>query len=229
MARHHRAAERARALPGRIHRGTGLGGSICAPSTDRPRRARNASQWIAFRQRVNTEAAPPPLPPSPKTAASTPSPSFLRPLSVIPAQAGTTHPSTRPFPNSSLPPGRREVRWGDGMQRARTSPRMSPGFLPASLSSCSAPRSRHSCAPFPSFLRRQEPTRPSTRPLPNSSLPPGRGRSGGGWNAASEDKGAGGRVGSCLRRNDGRSAEHDGSHHDQVRSDPRAPARGMGG
>ncbi len=86
------------------------------------------------------------------------SPSFLLssrhscPLSVIPAQAGThlaQYSFPAPFPNSSLPPSRGEVRWGvEGCERLPTAllhpiayasspshPR-SPSFLLSSRHSC---------------------------------------------------------------------------------------------
>ena len=116
-------------------------------------------------------------------------PSFLRrqeralTRSAIPVQAGTrahapgaaTH--TPPFPNSSLPPSRGEARWGVGAP----SQRQPLSNTPNRLSHHSRTPSCHSRAlpvipaPFPSFLRRQEPPATHTPPFPNSSLPPSRG------------------------------------------------------
>ena len=79
-----------------------------------------------------------------------PSPVIPAPPSVIPAQAGTTLPTTHPLPNSSLPPSRGEVRWGVE-RRATTAGPTRPD------------RPRRS--PPPSFLRRQEPLH---TPLPPS-------------------------------------------------------------
>ena len=80
------------------------------------------------------------------------------------------------FPNSHLrPPSRGEVRWGVG--RCEPPPAV---FRP--------PPQRHSCAPFPSFLRRQEPRaprHPSTPDAQRQRKPP-----------------PAGRPHSCLRRND---------------------------
>ena len=97
-----------------------------------------------------------------------------------------THPPhtrtyTTPFPNSSLPPLRGEVRWGVGAPslRQRSSGRPMSTRSPRPTSPPSPLR------PSPSFLRRQEPplsphthpphTRTHTTPFPNSSLPPFRG------------------------------------------------------
>ena len=88
--------------------------------------------------------------------------SFLRPtvipapLSVIPAQAGIRlypHPA-HPFPNSSLPPFRGEVRWGVGGSEPAPPALLHPDRL-----------SRHSCAPLASFLR------PTVIPAPPSVIP----------------------------------------------------------
>ncbi len=107
-----------------------------------------------------------------------------------------------PFPNSSLPPSRGEVRWGvRGNARLPTAlaytpiapptiPAHSPPSPPTLRHSC-APTvillrpHRHSCAP-PSFLRRQEPTSPhlpSPPPSPIHPSPLPGGRLGGGCEA----------------------------------------------
>ena len=129
------------------------------------------------------------------------------PASVIPAQAGIQAASSAAahragsclqpipalLPNSSLPPGRGEVRWGVG-SRERLPSAVPPTVVPA-LPPPSFLRS------LPSFLRRQESRRPpaplrastfrrppkppprrrpprrllptaNTHPFPNSSLPP---------------------------------------------------------
>ena len=167
----------------------------------------------SFTPRSIHAAPPPPLLPThavgiplrhscAPTVIPAPLPSFLRPPTVIPAQAGTTpHPPNTPSsPNSSLPPGRGEVRWGVGRHEPGPpvirapihSRRSSPPPLSCPCrryTSPSFPRPhRHSCAPPPSFLRRQEP-RPS-RPTPPPPLihpsPLPGGRLGGGWGATSQ-------------------------------------------
>ena len=68
------------------------------------------------------------------------------------------HCPTSPFPNSSLPPSRGEVRWGveaPSHPQPPSTPRSPPPSFPR---------------PSPSFLRRQEPTAPPT-PLPHLPLP----------------------------------------------------------
>ena len=119
-------------------------------------------------------------------------------LFVIPAQAGT-HPTPTPFPNSSLPPSRGEVRWGVGgcdrpppLTFHPHTRAQDPSFAPPPPLAIRAPP-RHSCAPcchpcaplpsflraFSSFLRRQEPgdrqrlvrTSTSRRPAQAASAP----------------------------------------------------------
>ena len=108
--------------------------------------------------RAHTSHAPPRKSPTPPTLrhSRAPLPSFLRPLSVIPAQAGTTPrpiPASPPlFPNSSLPPGRGEVRWGVGRREPPPPALHAPITHPTPLSIFPAPS--------PSFLRRQEPPLP---------------------------------------------------------------------
>ncbi len=121
------------------------------------------------------------------------SPSIIpAPLSVIPAQAGTTHPNTHPFPNSSLPPGRGEVRWGVGghepsppsrarpdrsphspsaQSRVPQSPLRSPSVIPAPPSVIPAQAGTHA----PPRVSHHAHQPPSSHPFPNSSLPPSRG------------------------------------------------------
>ena len=92
-------------------------------------------------------------------------PSFLRPPSVIPAQAGThprPPPPHPPLPQFIPPPSQGEVRWGVGCCERL------PAIVRAPLAHA-APRPprchlihRHSCAPLSSFLCRQEPPLPST-------------------------------------------------------------------
>ena len=110
-------------------------------------------------------------------------PSFLPPFSVIPAQAGTTHPAPL-FPNSSLPPSRGEVRWGvEGREPAHQS-RPTP-ITHAAL----PPHQRSPSYPLPSVIPAPPLVIPApplvipaqagtTHPaplFPNSSLPPSRG------------------------------------------------------
>ena len=87
-----------------------------------------------------------------------------------------------PFPNSSLPPSRGEVRWGVEAPSHRHQP-CAPRS-PISLLLRRIPRPPTSfLRPPPSFLRRQEPrpshTRTSPSPIHPSPLPGG--RLGGGW------------------------------------------------
>ena len=123
------------------------------------------------------------------------------PLSVIPAphssflrrQEPTSPHLPSPFPNSSLPPSRGEVRWGvRGNARLPTAlayTPIAPPTIPAPLPSFPRPL-RHTSAPpvipapLPSFLRpsvipAQAGTHlappPLPSPFPNSSLPPSRG------------------------------------------------------
>ena len=106
-----------------------------SPSFLRPSPRHSCAPSPSFLRPLPVIPAPPPR------HSCAPSPSFLRPLPVIPAQAGTTHPTPNssrplpqstppfllpnssrplppihpaPFPNSSLPPSRGEVRWGVG-------------------------------------------------------------------------------------------------------------------
>ena len=112
------------------------------------------------------------------------------PASVIPTQAGTHHPppTPPPFPNSSLPPSRGEVRWGvEARERARgrcAKPR-SPTQPPPQARCLQPPASVIPAFP-PSFLRRQEPTHShTTSPSPIHPSPLPGGRLGGGWKLAS--------------------------------------------
>ena len=103
---------------------------------------------------------------------------------VIPAQAGTTAHNTHPFPNSSLPPGRGEVRWGvRGHERppqvvrapiAHLTPAAS--LLRPSASSLRSPL-RRTCASsvIPAQAGITHRANPHLFPFPNSSLPPFRG------------------------------------------------------
>ena len=118
---------------------------------------------------------PPPshLQPSPRHSCA-PSPSFLRPLSVIPAQAGTKlypHPNTHLHPNSSLPPFRGEVRWG--VRRPRATPPIAP--LPDRLSALR--RTPIAPAPHSGY--------PATKPYPTAP--------------ANVTKARGRRAAACLR------------------------------
>ena len=142
----------------------------------------------------------------------------LRPGSARPALhcRHLAAPNTHPFPNSSLPPSRGEVRWGVGVPSRRHRPRPAPithaipppspplpSVIPARPSVTPTPPSVIP-APAPSFLRRQEPTRRSPPALaPNI-------RRRGSSLASRQDVAArantGGRLDSCLRRNDGGSA-----------------------
>ncbi len=136
-----------------------------------PRTTLNKSEQT----RTNLNAAKPPdqigIPPNrpqhppkktnPNTAAAHPPPFLHRPPSVIPASPS---PPFLGCPPSAIPAP------------------PSPSFLrPSSV--IPAPLFRHSCAPLPSFLRRQEPTQhPRPSPIHPSPLPGG--RLGGGWEAA---------------------------------------------
>ncbi len=115
---------------------------------------------------------PPPATPTPPPAALAQSRSVIpAPSLVIPAQAGTHPRDTTPFPNSSLPPSRGEVRWGvGGPERAPPSvcTTLSPPH-PLPHPAIPAPSLRHSCA------GRNHAAHPTTTPFPNSSLPPSRG------------------------------------------------------
>ncbi len=105
-------------------------------------------------------------------------PSFLRlpprhscaPFLVIPAQAGT-HLTPTPFPNSSLPPSRGEVRWGvRGCDRPP--PLTLPPPHPRPRSVIRAP-SRHPCAGRnPGGLQRLVRALISRRPAQAASAPP---------------------------------------------------------
>ena len=88
------------------------------------------------------------------------------------ANRSRLHPGRpSPFPSSSLPPFRGEVRWGvRGNARLPTAlayTPIAPPTIPAHSPS-SPPTLRHSCAPpvipapLPPFLRRQEPSRPQS-------------------------------------------------------------------
>ena len=170
-----------------------------------------------------------PMPHLPRTRAL---PSFLHslrhscspsvipaPPSVIPAQAGTQTlhtpalrhpPNSHSFPNSSLPPSRGEVRWGVECHE------LPPPVVPRPDHSCRTSvgpaLSRHSCASlrrtraFPSFLH---PLRHSCAPLRHSCAGRNAGSRRGsaaarsGLGEPSRHRGAEGRLGSCLRRNDG--------------------------
>ena len=175
----------------------GVGGhELSPPSRARPNRSPRSPSAQS--------RAPQSLTPLPLRHSCAPLPSFLRPLSVIPAPplrhscAGRNHapprashhahqpPSSHPFPNSSLPPSRGEVRWGVGghepsppVARApiahptppppsRARPNRPPHFPlhpvarpqiahPTPPPPSRAPSIAHPTPP-PSFLRRQEPT-----------------------------------------------------------------------
>ena len=120
---------------------------------------------------------------------------------VIPAQTGTCPrpPPLHLSPNSSLPPFRGEARWG--VRRTERPPaivraapptaaaRVSPTGIPVPPHRRSAHLiNRHSCAPFPSFLRRQEPARARHHftPPPIHPSPLLGGRLGGGCGAPSD-------------------------------------------
>ena len=143
------------------------------------------------------------------------------PLSVIPAQAGTYAPPTprAPFPNSSLPPSRGEVRWGVERREPRTK-----------LRSQRRPSSRHTCALLLPYPRPpSSPCVPLRHSVPPSVIPAQAGTTEGGqfhpflftgerpqfipppWKGGGMNwgrgvwVGVGGAAGSCLRRNDGES------------------------
>ena len=138
--------------------------------------------------------APSPPFPRPLSVIPTPPPSFLRrqepnrpPRRPTPPAA----PTPRPFPNSSLPPLRGEVRWGvGGPERAsavasHSNRPLHPPCRHVALPTILAALIRHSRAP--SVIPAQAGTQPpattprstsSAQPsptLPNSSLPPSRG------------------------------------------------------
>ncbi len=106
-------------------------------------------------------------------------PSFLRPPSVIPAQAGTHPPHHPPPPSpihpSPLPGGRLGGGWNAASRHHQSPhatiahPASPPHPRPSPPSVIPAPPFRHSCA------GRNPPTPPSPTPFPNSSLPPPRG------------------------------------------------------
>ena len=98
-----------------------------------------------------------------------------RPDSCLRRNDGSVNPPTptpAPFPNSSLPPSRGEVRWGVEAREPRTKPRSQPDPPPATP----APPSRHSCAGrnHPPPLNNPPPSPIHPSPLPG-------GRLGGGW------------------------------------------------
>ena len=179
------------------------------------------------RQRASAPIAPHPDPPRRTTIAPArlhpslprPHPSFLRPPSVIPASsrhscAGrnpptSTHQGPLPQENSSLPPGRGEVRWGvKGSEPTHQSrhtpivpaappphPRLSPA-LPSLLHPSVAP------APLtviPAQAGIQVISAVSVRlNIPPKPLPHSR-------RTLDADSDCAHRAGSCLRRNDGRT------------------------
>ena len=101
------------------------------------------------------------------------------PLSVIPAQAGThppQHPPPPPIHPSPLPGGRLGGGWNPARIRCRCfAPRSPPTPYPPyhapfpSFLRRQEPVIPH---PYPSFLRRQEPTHLNTHPLPQFIPPP---------------------------------------------------------
>ena len=128
-------------------------------------------------------------------------PSFLCPLPSFLRRQEPTTKNTILFPNSSLPPSRGEVRWGVERREPTRQSRCAPI---AWHRSPALPLFRRSCVSSPSFLRRQEPRRTTTlRPSP------ARRRSNVAWAArrnVAARSGAGARLASCLRRNDGEGA-----------------------
>ena len=126
-------------------------------------------------------ALPPPSPPIPNSSHQPPAPRIL------------------PFPNSSLPPTRGEVRWG--VERRERPPAAEPP--PAPLQSASTPpsfprplpvipaqagtRATFTVAPHPQFISpTPRPTHPPPSPIHPSPLPGG--RLGGGCDAPSVDQ-----------------------------------------
>ena len=157
-----------------------------------------------------TTTAPPTPPITPP-----PSPSFLRPLPVIPApplrhscapspsflrrQEPPPPPNPPPFPNSSLPPLRGEVRWGVGGHEPATTAAPSPN-RPLN-------RQRESDAspvilPPPSVIPAQAGTQTISAVSVRLNIPPKplpRRR-----RTLDADSGCAHRLSSCLRRNDGK-------------------------
>ncbi len=134
-------------------------------------------------QQATTPKRTPPQAPNPVIPAP--------PQPVIPAQAGTTTSTHHAHPHPVIPAPPPTVIPAQAGTRATP-----PSFRPPSRHSCAPPpsflrrqepphpRTTHTPIPSfprppPSFLRRQEPphprTHPPTPPLPNSSLPPFRG------------------------------------------------------
>ena len=147
-------------------------------------------------------AHPPTVIPAPLTRhPCTPHPSFLRPLSVIPAQVGTPQPPAPripPLPNSSLPPTRGEARWG--VERRERPPAAEP---PPALFGAH-PQSRHSCAPIRhSCAGRNQATSGAGTRLDVPTARRGRFRA----RPLVAERSVARAVGSCLRRNDGERAE----------------------
>ena len=162
-------------------------------------RHERAPPLASHRDRLRHSSPPPPLPPP-----------SLRPLLVIPAQAGTNPPL---FPNSSLPPSRGEVRWGVGAPSVRHQSRhapiargplffatTAPSVIPAPLSAPLRPF-RHSCAL--SVIPAQAGTRAAGAAHLAPNIQRRRGAAQVGRRSIAAHRGDGGRPDSCLRRNDG--------------------------
>ncbi len=134
------------------------------------------------------------------------------PLSVIPAQAGThatssartrqSRPTPTPFPNSSLPPLRREVRWGVGRCEPTLPPCCAPSVIPAQAGTYAVDAAQLGTERSAAARKRL-------------------GRAGGMLRART---GAGGRPDSRLRRNDGRGASTPGVRRGASRRGPSNPS-----
>ena len=125
---------------------------IPTPRLRRPRPLRHTCPFPSFLRRQEPRRSP-----TPALAAS-----------ISPRPPPTRHP--RPFPNSSLPPTRGEVRWGVGSHepthQARPAPITTPHLhRPRPLRRTYALPPSY-LRPLPSFLRRQEPPTRHLRPSP---------------------------------------------------------------
>ena len=157
-----------------------------------PRPDREPSRITPTTPKKNKPRTPPPPTATshPLRHSRTPHSVIPAPPPVIPAQAGT-HPPQHPplFPNSSLPPGRGEVRWGVGGNErppavvSRPNRPLHTLCRPCRPTAIPAHPPRHSRTPHsvipapPPVIPAQAGTHPPQHsPLfPNSSLPPKRG------------------------------------------------------